>query len=1005
MAAYSGTKITGTSTTAKVFKNSGIKNARQGDTYKNTDTGHVYSCTRAGGPGDATWRYDHTNIVKKPSGKVTSHAALKRGSGYEYESKWKVPSSLTSLKNGRRATNLFVATGFAASDGNDEAYGEFSHTYGTGRTSISIDLGSSNVKIGGKSGRNAFYPRSQYKLMLIYVHVEATNSKGSGPWSEKTIVPAAPLAPTVNTPSVNTSTGVVSATIKPAESGSVRERLLTRWQVWKKDVGEDGAKEWIKNEGTSTSNSDFTVTSGDLTNWQDPNHHWVVAVRARSEGWGGDSAWTNWRYCGVGWPKVATIGAVEVPDPNDDTKYGYLNITSTNADTDYPVDQVVLQKLVNQPATTDGTMASEAEIAAANASQEWEDTDAVDNDKCAALAFLVGELRPSAGTRSYVRVKSWNDIEGLFASFSEPKDVWQLFDAGAVDNECKLYHGPGTGDSTSTNIIVAWDSKSSSDEDDTTSIELAWSEDSGAWKSNKVPEPFEFSWKDDTVAPEAAELWNKSATFKVKDLEPGETYFFQARCIVDDGDSRTEGEWCSQISSVPSTVPANAVLTAPAAVPRGSDIPFSWSFSGGTEQMAWELMEPNGLTGIIPRGSGPVQSASISAGDAEAHLTDGNLVAIVRIYTDGGTVDSEPVTVTITDPPSLAVGAISDLTAQPLTIPLECSTAGCSVAIVVSADGCTTYFPDGPRTQTAGDTVWTGTVQPEWSYDQSTGKYTADIELGEGLALWDGADYTVEAVATDAISGLPSSAASAGFSVELAHQAPSPSDSFEVDAEVTVDADGETARSAAIQLVPPESAASDDVYDVYRVTGDGAELIAEGVALNALVTDYYAPFGDATHFYRVVTRTADGDMAWRDVDYQLPGVGLRFDFDGDSYDYVELPWNVVQQDSYAKDFMLSKGMDGSMAGAWNPAVERTGSYETDVIKVVEQGNIDAIRDLAKHAGAVFVRTSAGLAFAANVQVDAIEIDGMSPAVAVSFSATEVDQDDRFKAALPIEDGD
>ena len=36
---YKGTKITGTSTTAKVFRKSGIKNAHVGDTYLNTQKG------------------------------------------------------------------------------------------------------------------------------------------------------------------------------------------------------------------------------------------------------------------------------------------------------------------------------------------------------------------------------------------------------------------------------------------------------------------------------------------------------------------------------------------------------------------------------------------------------------------------------------------------------------------------------------------------------------------------------------------------------------------------------------------------------------------------------------------------------------------------------------------------------------------------------------------------------------------------------------------------------
>ena len=45
---YSGTKITGTSTTATIFSDSGITAAKVGDMYLNTDTMNTYRCTVAG---------------------------------------------------------------------------------------------------------------------------------------------------------------------------------------------------------------------------------------------------------------------------------------------------------------------------------------------------------------------------------------------------------------------------------------------------------------------------------------------------------------------------------------------------------------------------------------------------------------------------------------------------------------------------------------------------------------------------------------------------------------------------------------------------------------------------------------------------------------------------------------------------------------------------------------------------------------------------------------------
>ena len=54
---YSGTGITGTSTTATIFSNSGVTSALVNDKYLNTNTGYVYNCTVAGAASAAKWVY------------------------------------------------------------------------------------------------------------------------------------------------------------------------------------------------------------------------------------------------------------------------------------------------------------------------------------------------------------------------------------------------------------------------------------------------------------------------------------------------------------------------------------------------------------------------------------------------------------------------------------------------------------------------------------------------------------------------------------------------------------------------------------------------------------------------------------------------------------------------------------------------------------------------------------------------------------------------------------
>lgn len=63
---YTGTGITGTSTTETIYSGSGVSSAVVGDMYLNTDTANVYRCTVAGNASTAKWVYA-TNI-KGPKG-------------------------------------------------------------------------------------------------------------------------------------------------------------------------------------------------------------------------------------------------------------------------------------------------------------------------------------------------------------------------------------------------------------------------------------------------------------------------------------------------------------------------------------------------------------------------------------------------------------------------------------------------------------------------------------------------------------------------------------------------------------------------------------------------------------------------------------------------------------------------------------------------------------------------------------------------------------------------
>ena len=201
---------------------------------------------------------------------------------------------------------------------------------------------------------------------------------------------------------------------------------------------------------------------------------------------------------------------------------------------------------------------------------------------------------------------------------------------------------------------------------------------------------------------------------------------------------------------------------------------------------------------------------------------------------------------------------------------------------------------------------------------------------------------------------------------------------------------------------PPTTAeaAAADVYDVFRVTPDGPYLVAEGVALDAVVDDPWAPYGE-THFYRVRTRTVDGCEEYADYPYELAGRDLRIDWDGR---YLELPYDLGASDQYEKDFEARRHLDGSIDGYWNQGAIRRGNLKTNIIKARDADKAAALRALGRHAGPCYVRLPDGCAYQADVQLSGIDRESGSFAMSVSISATEVALTSDYMAVIPTEEG-
>ena len=257
--------------------------------------------------------------------------------------------------------------------------------------------------------------------------------------------------------------------------------------------------------------------------------------------------------------------------------------------------------------------------------------------------------------------------------------------------------------------------------------------------------------------------------------------------------------------------------------------------------------------------------------------------------------------------------------------------------------------------------------------------------------LLDGGGYEIRATAVGRESGLRSVEASAEFGVAYAHQAPDPSDSIAI-------YPNEDSRSVDISLSAPEDAEDTDVYEIYRRTPSGYELIASNLPLDATVTDLFAPYGKDDLAYRIAVRTADGDVAYADFPYALDARVLRFDWDGG---YAEFPWNVRVQRRAQKKYVSRAHAEGTVNGYWDRPVEVSGSYSTDIVKVADSALLRLAYQVGSYPGAVWVRDGYGFAMQCNVELSGVDIDNRQAAVPLSFSISAMRTTAQF---MPAEEG-
>lgn len=976
------------------------------------------------------------DITEKPNGTVSGLGAPKRGSGedlYKLTAKWSTTSYMKSNDNPRRIQGFDLHWTFKLKNidsGSTKTLEYKRRSADPNRTDWVLDLNNFKCEDGKTYTRSSFYPVSGYwTIQSVTVKVRGYNSKGEGSWVSATRQFYDPRKPEITKIEQVADTGAVKMTLKQDQGKDFHDNHSSH--VWV-DVYDHAQKkklpechhDWYP----TSSNTSVDYQIADIySRMRQSYSEWMrVDVAAISRGLHGKTDTVRSQLF-VSWPQQPTITSVNISNRNKttakvtfniETGYHPYNEATTGVKNPHPTTGVRLEKLAN-------VLYEDALDIPGDVS--WDECGAVDNGVCNALSSTVAELQPERGKITWVRVKSWNQVEDIFFRYSEPMRMKKLErkPITTTGDTAEIIDAISGDDGVSAVITAGWPN------DESTGTEFSWSESPNAWRSTDEPDTYQASWDDGSVTigtGQSAITYPHTAKLYVAGLTEGTTYHFRVRRYkVDAEDNTLYGPYWPEDATIqvtPTSSPRSVTLSAPQFVRRGSGVSLAWTYDSDAEQRHWELITGTTTTTTSSDGiehlwideadttSGSSVTAAtvqiVASGDdaSGSYVIDaerlaslvGNGTSIplaVRVSTGGEMVTSEAVSVNVADLPTVSI-TTANVTAQPMSFSVACST-NAELTVVVRSQYVSSGYAGGVITQTEGDCTWSTVVTPAWTY--ANGTYTATVTAPDGLSLMDGGSYTVTVKATDPTTRLSSEDATGMFDVEYAHRAPMPSVTSVVASDVT-DTSGMRVRSAVITLASPTGAASGDVYDVYRMTPDGPQLCAEGVPLASVVTDPWAPYGKRAQLaYRVSCRTVDGVEEWMDYPYQLGGIDLRVDFGGE---YVELPYDLNQSDDYEKDFEARKHLDGSIDGYWNQGVARTASLTTNIVKLRDEDRIRAVRRLAAYSGPCYVRCPDGSAYQANVSVGGLSRQEGSFAVAVSLTATQVELTD-YLAVTPAEE--
>lgn len=795
-------------------------------------------------------------IRKKPTGAPGSLTAPTRKSGGSttHEVTWKNNSANFKDNNDHRIQGHEWWWVITQARANGDTRKWTTKTYKSSNTSLSsltLSLGGITLSNGKHVSYEHLFPRVKdgvpqvWWITGISINIRAYNSKGKGPLKTATRKYYTARTPEVGELSQDEETGHVSCTVKSDDGNDYHDRLNTKVTIDVLDTR--------KPEGQRTTSTVKTVSSTSYTAEYDVEDRFnlsyddyvCVRVSAQAQGYSGPSGVAS-RNLYVSWPNKPVILTKQVVCPTR-TQGGKVTIPIDLMRTDeHPATGVRLQVLAN-------VAYERASDIPATEEDNWRDVGVPDDGDCTALSVDMSLVIPDTeGMRSWVRIKSWNQLEDGFYRYSDYYQLENLYTSAptAEVSQCAITSCVSANDGLGAMVTVGYRN------DGNTGTEIAWSDREDAWTSTDQPDTFQVTWDDDA---QPTVDWDKFCTVDIRGLDEGTSYYVRARRYLDRDDADTTYSPWSAIKTVtPSVAPGVVTLSAPASVPIGSDCALTWAFDGGT-QIAWQVTSGGR---VLKSGEDALGSTTID-GEALQSAADGSgMVPVsVTVQTGGGTATSAESYVVIARPPTLSIVAgiapggvfsAGDVTAQPLAIKATSSSPTSVVAITVRAQGVDSGAL-GQLRQVAGDVIWSSVVTPAWS---AIGGTASKNLISNKSSVWT-SGYYVEHTEHINVEGQ--------IVVSSEYVLTSPDVRLRTISPIALES-GSTYTLSATGVPQPESEEPETVDGRWRVSAIPADstgtVIGDAVAFGSSVT--VTPTGSVAGYYLVVEHSirADGETEY-----------------------------------------------------------------------------------------------------------------------------------------------